>query len=88
MAELLIALIIAFFVSLLIAFGFRKRHPFGTFWLFFLVIFLTTLAAGFWVRPVGPLFLGYAWIPIFAATLLTAIIIAATTNGSHPFSGE
>lgn len=78
-ADLLIALIIAFFLSLFIAFGFRKKHPFGVFWLFFLIIFLTTLAAGFWIRPIGPIIIGFAWIPVFAATLLVAILIAAST---------
>lgn len=79
-ADILIALIIAFFLSLFIAFGFRKNHPFGVFWLFFLIIFLTTLAAAFWILPVGPIIIGFAWIPIFAATLLVALLIAASTS--------
>jgi hypothetical protein len=70
----------AFICSLIAAYSFRKRNPWGTFWLFFLIIFFASWAGGLWIKPVGPSFLGIAWIPTLAIAFFVALIIAASAG--------
>lgn len=71
------ALLIAILLSVIFYYAFNIRGPWGSFWTFFLVLLLTIWAASLWVDPVGPIFWGIAWIPLFFVGLLFALLLAA-----------
>ena len=71
------ALLIAILLSVIFYYAFNIRGPWGSFWTFFLVLLLTVWAASLWVDPVGPVFWGIAWIPLFFVGLLFALLLAA-----------
>ena len=71
---------VAIVISLLFAYGFGRRGPWGSVWVFFLILFLGIWAASLWVTPIGPLWYGIAWIDVFVIGLLLAFLIAAVTE--------
>ncbi|MGK7312204.1 MAG: hypothetical protein ACN0LA_08165 [Candidatus Longimicrobiales bacterium M2_2A_002] len=76
-AELLFALVIALIIVAIFSYGFRRPGPWGGFLWFFLLVFLGGWAIAAWAEPVGPVAWGVAWMPIFFAALLIALIVAA-----------
>lgn len=76
-AEILLIFLIALFVASLFFYGFRKRIPFGTFWIFLLLTFLAAWSARLWITPIGPVAWGIAWIPILFFVLVFGVILAA-----------
>lgn len=70
-------LLIAILLSVIFYYAFNIRGPWGSFWTFFLVLLLSVWAASLWVDPVGPIFWGIAWIPLFFVGLLFALLLAA-----------
>jgi len=81
--ELLLALVIAFTVSFIFAFGFRRSGLWPSFLLFFLIIFLFTWAGGVWLYPVGPTIKGVFWVPFLVMALLVALFMAAATPRTY-----
>lgn len=75
-AFIISAFLIALALSLFIAYGFRNG-PLRNFWLSFLVIFLGIWAAGLWIRPVGPVVYGVAWVPLFFVGMLITALLAS-----------
>lgn len=73
---------VAILISSLFFYAFNARGPWGSFWTFFLVILLIIWAASLWLRPVGPMFWGIAWIPLVFAGLLFALLLASLPS-SH-----
>jgi hypothetical protein len=76
-AEIFIIIAIAFFITAVFALVFKNRGPWGTFWIFFVIIFLSSWAARLWIAPLGPIIMGVAWIPILVVGLIFAFILAA-----------
>ena len=74
---ILAAILVAILISALFYYAFNARGPWGSFWTFFLVLLLIIWAANVWVRPIGPVFWGVAWIPLFFIGLLFALLLAA-----------
>ena len=78
-----IDLLFAFFFALLLAavfgFAFRSRGPWGSIWLFFLILFLATWAGGVWVTPIGAPVWGAYWIPFLFVAIIFALILSAAT---------
>jgi len=76
-----IDLLFAFFFALLLAaiFGlaFRSRGPWGSIWLFFLILFLATWAGGVWVTPIGAPIWGAYWIPFLFVAIIFALLLSA-----------
>lgn len=73
---------IIFFGLLMVSafyFGLKKKGPWGSFWSFFVVLILAMVVAALWLQNVGPVWWGIAWVPIFFAGLLFAILLAAAT---------
>lgn len=83
----IIGIITLFFIALLVGalftYGFKTRTPW-VFWIFFMFLFLAALAGGFWLEPVGPVFYGVYWVPVFFFVLIIALIIAAATPVEGP----
>lgn len=77
----LIDLLFAFFFALLLAaiFGlaFRSRGPWGSIWLFFLILFLATWAGGVWMTPIGAPVWGAYWVPFLFVAVIFALILSA-----------
>lgn len=84
LAGLINAAIIAVFFTILFAFRFKNRIPWNTILMFFVILFLGMWAASLWIRPFGPEMMGIAWVPIFFAGLIIALILAASIPPQEP----
>lgn len=71
------AILVAILISAAFYYGFNTRGPWGSIWTFFLVLLLIIWAANIWVRPIGPVYGGVAWIPLFFIGLVFALLLAA-----------
>lgn len=71
------AILIAILISAVFYYGFSYTGPWGSFWTFFLVLLLIVWAASLWVEPVGPVYWGVAWVPLFFIGLIFALLLAA-----------
>lgn len=74
------ALIISIFLTLLFSATFKSRGPFRGLAIFFLVIFLATWAGHLWITPMGPVFMGIAWLPLFFVAIIFAILMLAVSQ--------
>lgn len=74
-----LALIIAVVLVLIFSYGFNSRGPWGSFWTFFLILFLGIWAAAMWVNPAGPYVYGIAWLPALLVGITLALLLAAAT---------
>jgi hypothetical protein len=79
----LLSFIILFFIALLFAsllsYGFKRSGFWGGFWGLLLILFLFAWAARLWIAPAGPVFFGFAWLPIAFVVFLFILLIAAAT---------
>ncbi|MFO7866233.1 MAG: hypothetical protein R6V02_05400 [Candidatus Aminicenantes bacterium] len=75
--EFATAFLAALAVSLIFAYGFRRRGLWPGFLLFFLIVFLFTWAGGVWVTPFGPEYAGVQWLPFLIVALIISFLIAA-----------
>lgn len=73
--ELFLALAIAFILSLLFSWLLKRGGPRSGFPVFFLAIFLITLAGGLWLRPFGPFGLGIYWLPFIVVGIAGSILL-------------
>lgn len=79
--EFIIVLIIALVVAGIFFYGFRRRGPWGTFWVFLLILFLAGLAGRLWITPSGPETYGYAWLPVIFWVFVVAALIGMASGG-------
>ena len=72
--SLLIAIVVT---SLFVWLKFRKERRIWEkrIWPFFLAIFLATWATSIWITPSGLVAAQYAWIPMFVAGIILAVIV-------------
>ncbi|RDV10724.1 hypothetical protein DXT99_26015 [Pontibacter diazotrophicus] len=77
--EVVGAIVIALVIAGIFYYGFKSRGPWGSFWTIALVILFGVLIAAVWARPVGPVWWGIAWFPLFFFGLLFALLLAAAT---------
>lgn len=75
--DVVIALLIGILLTLVFTLGFRRRGPWSSVLLFFLVVFLGTWTAGVWIPPVGPPLLGVFWLSPLMVGLILALLLAA-----------
>lgn len=78
------AVVIALIFTAIFFYGFRNRGPWGTFWSFFLIMFLVVWSAAIWFTDIGPVWMDVAWAPIFFTGLILAIILASATPPDRP----
>ena len=86
--EIIAVLIIALAVSALFVHGFRRRGPWNSFALFFLVIFLALLASLRWIPPRGPVFFGVFWVPLLIVGVIIALVMASGQVSARESSGD
>ena len=70
---------IALFITLFFGYALRVRGPWGSFWTFFIIIFLAILAGDLWLEPTGPYYRDIYGLPPLAAGFLIAFLLAAAT---------
>jgi hypothetical protein len=76
--DLIAALIIGFLLVALFSALFRNQVPWGSFWIFLLIVFLVTWAGGLWIGPFGPTLFDVAWLPFLLVGLFVTILLVAT----------
>jgi hypothetical protein len=82
------AILVAILISALFYYGLNARGPWGSFWTFFLALLLIVWAASLWVRPIGPVYWGVAWIPLIFIGIIFALLLAAVpTYDTRPYDG-
>lgn len=79
----LFSLFFAIVITAIFSIALKKTGPWGGFWVFFILMFFVSLAAGEWAAQRGPSAWGYYWAPGLMAAIVTALILAAATPGSH-----
>jgi len=91
--EILFALVFALFFTWLFGFTMRNQGPWNSLWTFFLIVFLGTWSASFWLTNSGPLFWEVSWVPLFVFALILSLFLAALTpitkrTGKHQHKHE
>lgn len=89
LVDLGLIFVIALLMALAVSFGYRHRRPWS-FWTILGVLFLVGLTLAIWVRPVGPVIYGFAWLPVFMGSLVVALLMLAlgTTPGERTVEGD
>ena len=85
---ILAAILVAILISAIFYYALKARGPWGSFWSFFLVLLLIIWAAELWVRPIGPVYWGIAWIPLFFIGLIFALLLAAIPTYDEDYPDE
>jgi hypothetical protein len=81
MTGFIVALIIAIFITGLAALGIRRKGPWGSVWTFFLFTFLAMWTSTIYVRGVGPVYYGIAWLPLlFLSIILFVLLVVPGAN--------
>ena|ERR1035437_2807489 len=71
------AFIIALLFSLFFSSGYRKGSSLVPLGMFFLILFMATLAGHYWVVPFGPILWGVAWLPLIFIGIISALLFVA-----------
>jgi hypothetical protein len=75
--DILLAVGIAAVLTLVFALGLRRRGPWSSILLFFLVVFLGAWTASVWIPPIGPPMFGVFWVSPLLVALILALLLAA-----------
>jgi hypothetical protein len=77
------ALIIALIITVIAA-ALGRKGPWGAAWSLFLVLFLGLWLVTLFLRAVGPVYYGIAWVPLLiAGVLLALLLVAAIPDANH-----
>ncbi len=82
--DFVFAFIIALLLVLLFSTLFRDRTPWGSFWLFLLIVVLVTWAGGLWIAPFGPTLFNVTWLPFLLIGIFVVLLLAATVPARPP----
>lgn len=77
--EIIIIALTAVVIGSLFFFGFKTAGPWGSFWIFILILILAGLAAAAWIRPFGPVYWNISWVPVLFVIVLFSLFLAALT---------
>jgi Ca2+/Na+ antiporter len=77
--EILVIALAAIIIGSLFFFVFKTAGPWGSFWIFILILILAGLAAAAWIRPFGPVYWNVSWVPVLFVIVLFSLFIAALT---------
>jgi hypothetical protein len=81
---LIAALLIALLITSVAALIFRKKGPWGTTWTFFLFLFLALWTVSIYIKNVGPVYWGIAWLPLlFAAVVIALLLVSIIPDANH-----
>lgn len=77
-------LLVSILLSTLFYYGLNRTGPWGSIWSFILVVFLGVFVFDIFATPVGPLYLGIAWLDLLLIGLIFALLLAAATPKNEP----
>ncbi len=77
--QLILILLLALIITAIFTYGFNIKGPWGSFWTYFLMLFLSMLAISVWLIPAGPHWQDVYWLPPVIAGILVALMLAAAT---------
>ena len=80
--DFLIALLVALFITGMIAAGMRKSVKARRYLSWFVLILLAAWAGGLWVAPIGPDFAGVYVLTVVVVALIMTLILAV---GAYPY---
>jgi hypothetical protein len=75
--DLLVSLVIGLILTAIFVALFDVTGPWGSFWVFLLIVVFGAWIGGLWFRPFGPALFGVTWVPFLLMGLLFAILLAA-----------
>ena len=75
--QIILIVLAALIIGSLFYFVFKSTGPWGSFWIFFLVLLLAGLAAEAWITPIGPVYWDIAWGPVLFVIFLFALLMVA-----------
>lgn len=76
--HLFLAVLISLLLTGVFIFGFRKRGPWNSFLIFFVVVALGAWAGGIWFPEVGPPIWGVHWLPFFIVGLIVSLLLVVS----------
>jgi hypothetical protein len=79
----LAALIFALLFTFIFAAGFRRKGPWASMVLVFIIIFLATWAGGVWLHPVGVPLWGVHWMAFLFVGLVITLVLAAAVPSAR-----
>lgn len=82
--HLLLAILISLLLTGIFIWGFRKRGPWNSFLIFFVVVALGAWAGGIWFSALGPTLWGVHWLPFFIVGLIVSLLLAAAMPSIPP----
>lgn len=77
--EIIIIALAAIVIGSLFFYVFRTAGPWGSFWIFILILILAGWSAAAWIRPFGPVYWNISWVPVLFVILLFSLFLAALT---------
>ena len=82
--ELFAILLVTLLMGGVFYYGFRRPGPWGSWWSYFLVLFLAIFMFSAWIEPVGPTYEGVAWADFAVLGLVFALLLAAASPPRIP----
>ncbi len=86
--RLIAVLLMALFITAIAALVFRRRGPWGTVWTFFLFLFLALWTVSIYIRNVGPVYWGIAWLPLLVSALIFALLLVSIIPDANQWRDE
>jgi hypothetical protein len=85
---LIAALFLAVLLTLISVAIFGKRGPWGAAWTFFLFLFLMLWAVSIFIRSVGPVYWGVAWLPILLVGITLSLLLSGLVPTANDFRDD
>lgn len=86
--EIIISIFLALAIGLFFYYVFKVSGPWGSFWVFLLILTLAALASEAWLTPFGPTIYGASWLGAFITVFIIALLIAAATPTRREITRE
>ncbi len=77
--DVLLSVLIAVVTGLIFYYVFKISGPWGSLWTFLLILILAGITAALWIRPVGPVYYEFAWLPTLFVVVLIVILLGAVS---------
>ncbi|WP_316841164.1 hypothetical protein [Pedobacter gandavensis] len=77
---ILFSLFFAVMITAIFNLAFKNTGPWGSFWVFFILMFFISFGAGEWAAQRGPSAWGYHWAPGLIAAVVFALGLAAASS--------
>jgi hypothetical protein len=82
------ALLAAVLITAIAVLIFKRTGPWGTAWTFFLILFLALWAVSIYIRSVGPMYWGIAWLPLLVSAVIFALLLVSIVPDANHWRDE